>query len=150
MPGIEAVYGYNLVNISHYDIVTNKQNNFFERPVLIKTLYYPSLSKDTLNSEPVKRNYYMVSVYDEDTNKDGFINVKDLRRLYLFDIYGVKQKALVPVNYSVVKSEYDAANDFMYVFAQLDLNKNGQINAGEQTHIFWINLKDPTKSGREY
>lgn len=28
MPGLEAVYGYNMVNISHYDIKENKQKTF--------------------------------------------------------------------------------------------------------------------------
>ena len=149
IPGLEAVYGYNMVNISHYDIVADKQKNFFEKPVLIKTLYYPSYSKDTLNYKPVNRNYFMTSVYDDDTNKDGFINIKDLRRFYFFDINGENQKALVPKNYSVMKSEYDPANDFMYVFAQLDENNNGKRDEREATHIFWIDLKDPNKTGRQ-
>ena len=150
MPGLEAVYGYNFVNISHYDIKENKQKNFFEKPVLVRTLYYPTFSKDTLNYNPIFRNYFMVSVYNEDTNKDGFINLKDLRRLYLFDINGVKQKALIPENYSIFKSEYDSDNDFMFVFAQLDRNNNGQQDEGEPIHIFWIDLKDPSKTGRQY
>jgi hypothetical protein len=29
IPGLEAVYGYNMVNISHYNISENKQKNFF-------------------------------------------------------------------------------------------------------------------------
>lgn len=122
MPGLESIYGYNLINISHYDIKEDTVKKFFEKPVLIKTLYYPSFSKDTLNGKPVNRDYFMVSVYNDDTNKDGFINLKDLRRLYLFDINGVRQKALIPEGYSVFKSEYDSDNDFMYVFAQLDIN----------------------------
>ncbi len=150
MPGIEAVYGYNMVNISHFDIKENKQKAFFEKPVLLRTLYYPTFSKDTLNFKPVNRNYFLVSVYNDDTNKDGFINQKDLRRLYLFDINGVKQKALIPENYSVFKSEYDPENDFMFVFAQLDSNNNGRQDGEEPIHIFWINLKDPNKTGRQY
>jgi hypothetical protein len=150
MPGLEAVYGYNLTNISHYDIKENKQKNFFEKPVLIRTLYYPTFSKDTLNYKPVNREYFIVSVYNDDTNKDGFVNLKDLRRIYLFDINGVRQKALIPENYSVFKSEYDSDNDFMFVFAQLDNNNNGRQDEGEPIHIFWIDLKDPNKTGRQY
>jgi hypothetical protein len=150
MPGLRAVYGYNMVNISHYDIKENTQKNFFEKPVLIKTLYYPTFSKDTLNYKPVDRDYFIVSVYNDDTNKDGFINLKDLRRLYLFNINGDIQKALIPENYSVFKSEYDPDNDFMYVFAQLDSNNNGQQDEGEPIHIFWIDLKAPNKTGRQY
>jgi len=150
MPGIEAVYGYNMVNVSHYDINENKSILFFEKPVLIKTIYYPTFSKDTLNNKSVTRNYFIVSVYNDDTNKDGFINLKDLRRLYLFNINGLKQKELVPENYSVIKSEYDPENDYMFVFSQLDNNKNGQQDVGEPIHIFWIDLKDPNKTGRLY
>ncbi|WP_396152994.1 hypothetical protein [Flavobacterium sp.] len=150
MPGLQAVYGYNLVNISHYDIRENNQKNFFEKPVLVKTLYYPTFTKDTLNFKPIFRDYFMVSVYNDDTNKDGFINLKDLRRLYLFDINGEKQKALIPENYSVFKSEYDSDNDFMFVFAKLDSNKNGRQDEEEPIHIYWIDLKDPSKTGRQY
>ncbi len=150
MPGFEAVYGYNFVNISHYNNKTRKENKLFDKPVLIKTLYYPAFSKDTLNFEPVNRKYYMVSVYDEDTNKDGFINVKDLRRFYHFDINGMNKKALIPKNYSVMSSEYDSANDFMYIFAKIDKNQNGQMELNEPTDIFWIDLKNPKNVGVQF
>lgn len=150
IPGLEGVYGYNLVNISHYDIQNDKRKDFFDKPVLIKTLYYPTFSKDTLNNKIVKRNYFLISVYNDDTNKDGFINQKDLRRFYVFDSNGEKQKQLIPENYSVFKSEYDSDNDFMFVFARLDTNKNGQIDDNEPTNVFWIDLKDPTKTGQQY
>lgn len=150
MPGFKAVYGYNFVNVSLFNREKNTQNEFFEKPVLIKTLYYPAFSNDTLNYEPVKRAYYMVSVYDEDSNKDGFVNVKDLRRFYLFDLDGNFRKPLVPKNYSVMSSEYDSDNDAMYVFAKMDENENGQMEQEEQTHIFWIDLKNPENTGIQY
>lgn len=150
MPGLRAAYGYNMVNISHYDIEKDEQRNFFKKPVLVNTLYYPTHTQDTLNHEPIKRNYFFVSVYDEDTNKDGFINQDDLRRLYLFDLNGEKQQAVIPKNYAVLKSEYDLDNDFMYVFAQLDQNNNGQRDEGEPMQVFWIDLKDPSRTGRSY
>jgi hypothetical protein len=150
LPGLEAAYGYNLVNISHFDIETQRQKYFFENPVLIKTLYYPAFSKDTLNFKPVNRNYFMISVYDEDTNKDSFINVNDLRRFYSFDSNADHKKAIIPVNCSAFKSEYDPANDFIYVFAKLDENNNGQIDELEPVHIFWVDLKNPERTGRQY
>jgi hypothetical protein len=150
MPGLEAVYGYNMVNVSHYSMQDNTQKLLFDRPVLIRTLYYPSYVQDTLNTLPVNRQYFIVSVYNEDTNKDGFINMKDLRRIYSFDINGENQRALVPEDYSVFKSEFDAGNDFMFLFAQLDMNKNGAQDDGEPTHIFWMDLNDPLRTGRLY
>lgn len=150
MPGFEATYGYNFVNISHYNNESNEENLFFDRPVLVKTLYYPAFSKDTLNSLPINREFYMVSVYDEDTNKDGFINVKDLRRFYHFDLDAKEKSNLIPKHYSVLSSEYDPENDFMYVFARIDENENGQMEYEESTHIFWIDLKNPENNGIQY
>lgn len=150
IPGFEAVYGYNFVNVSHYNLDSAKQNYFFEKPVLIKTLYYPSLSKDTLNYHPVERRFYMVSVFDEDSNEDGFINHFDLRRFYLFDLEGNKQKVLIPKTYSVTSSEYDFENDLIYVFAQFDENSNGKAEAEEPIHVFWIDMKNPQRGGVEY
>ena len=150
MPGFEAVYGYNFVNISHYNQATKEENIFFEQPVLIKTLYYPAFSKDTLNNTPIIREFYMVSAYDEDTNQDGFVNVKDLRRLYHFDLDARRKFLLVPNNYSVMSSEYDPENDLMYVFATLDENENGQMEYEEATHVFWIDLKNPENRGIQF
>lgn len=150
MPGLEAVYGYNMVNISHYDNETKTQRTFFEKPVLMKTLYYPSFFRDSLNDKPIVRSYFMASVYDDDTNKDGYVNLKDLRRFYLFDADGKNKRPIVPINYSVVKSEYDAGNDFMHLFALQDENANGKIEKNEPMHIFWIDLKKPEMSGRAY
>lgn len=150
MPGFEAVYGYNFVNVSHYTITEKKQHTFFEKPVLIKTLYYPAFSKDTLNYKPINRNYYMVSAYDEDTNKDGKISPKDLRRLYYFDINAENARLLIDKEYSVFASDYDSANDYMYIYATLDKNKNGTADETEPIHIFWIDLANPENTGRGY
>lgn len=150
MPGFEAIYGYNFVNISHYNNKTRTENLFFDRPVLVKTLYYPAFSNDTLNNVPIKRDYYMVSTYDEDTNKDGYINSKDLRRLYHFNIEAKDKSLLIPQYYSVMSSEYDPDNDFMYVFARIDENENGQMEYEEATHIFWIDLKNPENRGIQF
>ena len=150
MPGFEAAYGSNWVNISHYNHTTKEERIFFEKPVLIKTLYFPAFTKDTLNNVPVDRTYYMVSVYDEDTNKDGYITIKDLRRFYCFNLDAQDKTNLIPANYSVMSSEYDPANDFMYVTARLDENKNGQMEYEEPNHIFWIDLKNPEHRGIQY
>lgn len=150
MPGFEAMYGFNLVNVEHHHSQSKESTALFEEPVLIKTVYYPSYSNDTLNGMPVRRDYYMISVYDENTNKDQFLNTDDLRRFYLFDLNGQNRTALVPKNYSVKSSQYDAANDYMYVYAVLDENNNGLAEDTEAVHVFWIDLANPEKRGRLY
>lgn len=150
MPGIDILVGYNLLNIAHYDLQTEKMSFLFDHPVLIKTLYYPSFVQDSLNKKPINRNYYLVSVYDEDTNKDTLINKKDLRHFYHFDESNSKKTLLIPADYSVLRSQYDAQNDVMYIFARQDANKNGAIESKEEMHIFWISLKEPTAAKKLY
>jgi hypothetical protein len=150
IPGMEAVYGYNFVNIAHFSFEDQRQHDFFDESVLIRTLYYPSFQLDSLAGETILRDYFMVSVYDEDTNSDHFINLRDLRRFYLFDSNGENRKALVPEDCSVFRSEYDPANDKLFVFARHDANASGQIEKNEPTHIFWIDLKNPSLTGKMY
>ena len=66
------------------------------------------------------------------------------------DSHGDRLNQLVPENYSVYKSQYDSDNDFMFVFARLDKNANGQIEDNEPVNIFWVNLKDPNITGQQY
>ncbi len=150
MPGIEAVYGFNMFNVSHYNIETKSQSNLFAKPVLIKTLYYPAEEQDTLNGTPIKRDFYLVSVYDEDTNNDTIINYQDLRRLYAFDLEGKNQTLLIPKNYSVIKSEYEHQNDVVYIFARRDHNKNGKVERTEPVEVFLIDLKNPVMGDKVY
>jgi hypothetical protein len=150
MPGIDVLYGYNLVNIAHYDFQTEKQNILFKRPVLVKSLYYPSFVQDSMDNKPINRDFYLVSVYDEDTNKDTLLNRKDLRHFYWFDASGVQSLSLLPPDFSVLRSDYDPGNDVMYLFAKKDKNKNGMVENNEPIHLFWISLKKPEKAKLVY
>lgn len=150
MPGIDVLYGYHLLNIAHYDLSSGKLNYLFSHAALVKTLYYPSVEQDSLNKKPVHRHYYMVSVYDEDTNKDSVITRLDLRRFYLFDSTSTRRTQLVPPDYSVIRSQYDAPNDVMYIYASFDANKNGTRDHGEPVSIFWFSLASPQKATRLY
>lgn len=150
MPGIDVMYGYNLLNIAHYDIQAEKTRFLFDRPVLVKTLYYPCFEQDSLNGKPINRNYYMVSAYDKDTNRDTLLNKKDLRHFFLVNDSATSHLEVIPSDYSVVRSEYDPGNDFMYIFARHDEDKSGTISKDEPTHIFYIDLKRPGMAKRMY
>jgi hypothetical protein len=146
MPGIDILFGYNLLNIAHYDMKTEKGNFLFSHPVLVKTVYYPSFVPDSIDKKPVRRNYYLISVYDQDTNKDTLINKNDLRRFYHFDSTGTVKTQLIPAEYSVTRSQYDPDNDVMYVFARHDENKNGMQDDSEPVRVFWFSLQSPGKA----
>lgn len=149
-PGIDIIYGYNLVNISHYNSETDSLTNFFEKTVLIRTLYFPSLIQDSLYNKPINRDYFLCSVYDEDTNKDSIINKNDLRRFYYINLNNNQKQLLLPKEYSAARSEYDAPNDYLYIYAMHDENGNGLIEKTEELNIFLVPLSNPIKTKRIY
>jgi len=150
MPGLDLIYGYNLINVAHYDFSEEKLNLLFDHPVLVKSLYFPSYEQDSLDKKPITRNYYLMSAYDADTNGDTLINKKDLRHFYFFTAQGRDRVQLIPADHTVIRSEYDPRNDVMYVFAQEDSNHNGSPDKKEPIHIFWFSLKKPEVAKRLY
>jgi hypothetical protein len=143
MAGIDIIHGYNLVNIGHYSLDKDSLSYFFDRPVLIKTLYFPGVRKDSLNKQPVTRNFFLVSVYNEDTNNDSLISNKDLRRFFFIDEFNKIKISLLPNDYSAIRSSYDYKNDIMFIHARLDKNKNGALEPDEPVSIFWLKLDNP-------
>lgn len=150
MPGLEACYGFNLTNFSHHNLDSLNQHFFFDQPVLIKTFYYPALITDSINDQPILRDYYLISAYDQDSNTDSLINWKDLRHFYHFDLQGETKTPLVPLDYSVMNCRFDEKNDYMYVYAQKDVNGNGTRDPEEAIHVFWVDLKNPLNNGLFY
>ncbi|MEO0734624.1 MAG: hypothetical protein AAFZ52_17445, partial [Bacteroidota bacterium] len=150
LPGFAAAYGPNWVNASVYDLKQDTAITLFSKPVLLQTLYYPAYQQDTLNENPVSRNHYLVTVYDEDTNRDGMVTTKDLRRLYVFDRAGRTRARLLPANHTVLSCTYDPANDFLYVYTREDENDNGQMEVVEARFTYWVDLNNPNKFGLVY
>ena len=150
MPGLDLIYGYNLVNVAHYNFAVEKLNLLFDHPVLVKSLYFPSYEQDSIDKKPITRNYYLVSVYDADTNGDTLINRKDLRHFYSFTAQATERVQLIPADHTAIRSEYDSRNDVMYIFAQEDSNHNGSPDKKEPMHVFWISLKNPEVAKRLY
>ncbi|MGC3944661.1 MAG: hypothetical protein QM762_09090 [Chryseolinea sp.] len=156
MPGLDLLYGYNLLNLAHYDLKQEKMNYMFDRPVLIKSVYYPSFVQDSLHEKPINRSYYFISVYDADTNKDTLLTKRDLRSLYYFNASTSERVRLIPEDHSVERSQYDSMNDVMYVYARHDENHDGTTDRDEKRksreplHVFWIDLKVGNVAKRLY
>lgn len=145
MPGIDIIRGYNLVNIGHYQVGKDTLSYFFEKPVLIKTLYFPGVRNDSLRKQQVNRNFFLVSVYNTDTNKDSVINNKDLRRFFFIDELNQNKISLLPEYYSAIRSSYDYKNDIMFIHARNDRNKNGISESSEPISIFLLELNNPVR-----
>jgi len=143
MPGIDIIRGYNLVNIGHYNILKGQLTYFFKKPVLVRTLYFPGVLKDSVNKKQINRNFFLVSAYNEDTNHDSLINNKDFRKLFYIDELNETQISLLPNDFSAIRSTYDFKNDIMTIRARKDENKNGVLEKTEPISIFLLDLKNP-------
>jgi len=141
IPGVAFMYGYNMVNLAHCSLKETKKSHLFQKLGWIKSLYYPSLEKDSIDKKPIFRDFILASVYNEDTSKDKLINKNDLRRLYYFDIQNTLQQLLTPKDCSVYKSEYDDRNNAMLLFARNYINQNGTMDKDEPISIFTIDIK---------
>jgi len=150
MPGIDIIKGYNLVNIGHYNIDKGQLTYFFKKPVLVRTLYFPGVLKDSLSRKAISRNFFLVSAYSEDTNHDSLINNKDFRRFFYIDILNETQISLLPNDFSAIRSSYDFKNDVMTIRARKDENKNGVLEKTEAVSIFMLDLKNPTSLKQVY
>ena len=150
MPGLDLVRGFELINVAHYDMIQEQLHLLFDHPVIIKSIYFPSFVQDSLYQKPVNRDYFMISVYDEDTNKNELISTTDLRRIYKFSSSGREKLMILPPNYSVVRSEYDPKNDAIFFFARHDLSGDGRVTDTEPLHVFWTSLKSPGVAKRLY
>lgn len=150
MPGIDVQFGYNLVNVAHYNFPTEKIKLLFDHPVLIRSIYYPAFELDSVNEKPINRNYFLISVYNEDTNGDTLINKKDLRRFIHFNATASEQMQLTPPDYSVERSQFDSMRDIMYIYARHDANKDGKSEPKEPLHVFWFSLARPEVAKRMY
>ncbi len=143
MPGIDIIRGYNLVKIGHYQIDKDSLSYFFNRPVLIRTLYFPGVKNDSLEKKPMLRDFFLVSVYESDTNNDSIISNKDLRRFYFISERNAEKISLLPENFSSIRSTYDHKQDIMYIHARHDQNKNGSAEKEEPVTIFMLDLRNP-------
>jgi hypothetical protein len=150
MPGIDIIKGYNLINIGHYSVSKDTLTYFFDKPVLVKTLYFPGLRPDSLLGKAAKRNFFLVSAYTKDSNKDSLINNKDLRQFYFINADNSQKLELLPDNTSAIRSLYDYKNDFMFIHARIDLNKDGAASPLEPVSIYLLDLKMPTQVKRVY
>ena len=143
MPGIDIIRGYNLVNIGHYNIDKGQLTYFFKKPVLVRTLYFPGVLKDSINKKEISRNFFLISAYNEDTNQDSLINNKDFRRLFYIDELNETQISLLPNDFSAIRSSYDFKNDIMTIRARKDENKNGVLEKTEPVSIFLLDFNNP-------
>jgi hypothetical protein len=139
-----AISNYNRYEITGYfdnlkfqHIDSTNVNSLTEESIQIQTVTY-------LNTiaEKSKKHLLIYSVVDKDTNKDGKIDQKDIKSLYISNIDGT--------NFTKLSEDYQEFIDWNIVEVQNrlyfrcieDINKNGAFDKNDKVHYHYVNLLD--------
>lgn len=148
---------FRVSNYSEFEISGNMTN------VLFQQIGQDSLKKLTNKNISIERISYLKSIADMykkqllvyvlediDSNKDGKVDVNDIKDLYISDVYGNHLTKLSPdfqelIDWNVVDSQ-----NKLYFRTIEDINKNGAFDKDDKIHYYQLNLADDEFKTTEY
>lgn len=153
--GIKARYGSSNVNdlsftISNYgefEITGFLQNIKFQKtdsdsirkltdkPVLILTATYLKSVADKTNNQIL-----VFTMMDMDTNKDGKLDISDIKALYLSDISGEKFTKISTDFQELIDWKLIPSKNRLYFRTVEDTNKNGEFDKNDVVNYYYIDL----------
>ena len=138
---------FTISNAAEYEITGYLQNLKFQRvdsdsikaltdkPVLIQTATYLKTVSDQINNQIMV--YTMV---DMDTNKDGKLDVSDIKALYLSSISGDKFTKVSADFQELIDWDLIESKNRLYFRTVEDTNKNGRFDSKDVVHYNYIDL----------
>ncbi|MFN3640686.1 MAG: hypothetical protein ACK4UK_07190 [Flavobacterium sp.] len=116
-----------------------------ENRIQIQTVTYPQSF-----SESSKKQILVYTLTDEDTNRDGKIDSKDIKSLYVSQINGSEFTKLSPDFQEVIDWNIIVAQGKLYFRTIEDINKNGAFDKNDTVHYYFVNLLDKEWVAMEY
>lgn len=116
-----------------------------ENRIQIQTVTYPQSF-----SESSKKQILVYTLTDEDTNRDGKIDSKDIKSLYVSQINGSEFTKFSPDFQEVIDWNIIVAQGKLYFRTIEDINKNGAFDKNDTVHYYFVNLLDKEWVAMEY
>jgi hypothetical protein len=116
-----------------------------ENSIQIQTVTYPQSF-----SESSKKQILVYTLTDEDTNRDGKIDSKDIKSLYVSQINGSDFTKLSPDFQEVIDWNIIVVQGKLYFRTIEDINKNGAFDKNDTVHYYFVNLLDKEWVAMEY
>lgn len=116
-----------------------------ENRIQIQTVTYPQSF-----SESSKKQILVYTLTDEDTNRDGKIDSKDIKSLYVSQINGSDFTKLSPDFQEVIDWNIIVVQGKLYFRTIEDINKNGAFDKNDTVHYYFVNLLDKEWVAMEY
>jgi len=116
-----------------------------ENRIQIQTVTYPQTF-----SELAKKQILIYTLTDADTNRDGKIDSKDIKSLYVSLIDGQNFTKLSPDFQEVIDWNIIVVQGKLYFRTIEDINKNGAFDKNDTVHYYSVNLQDKEWEAIEY
>ena len=128
------ITGY-LQNLKFQKIGSDSIKALTDKPVLIQTATYLKTVSDKINKQIL-----VYTMMDMDTNKDGKLDVSDIRTLYISKISGDKFTKVSVDFQELIDWELIESKNRLYFRTVEDTNKNGKFDSKDVVHYNYIDL----------
>lgn len=91
-------------------------------------------------ADKTKKQILVYSVFDEDTNRDGKIDSKDIKSLYISNIDGSNFKKLSEELHEVLDWSVIESQNRLYFRTIEDINKNGAFDKKDNVNYYFLEL----------
>jgi hypothetical protein len=128
------ITGY-LQNLKFQKIGSDSLSVLSDKPVLIQTATYLKSVADKTKSE-----IFVYTLVDSDTNRDGKLDISDIKTLYLSESNGVNFTKIAPDLFELIDWNLIEATNRLYFRTVEDTNKNGQFDKKDVVHYNYVDL----------
>ncbi|TGD56751.1 CREC-EF hand family protein [Flavobacterium humi] len=138
---------YALSNYNRFELTGYFENIKFQhidstalRPLTDKNIQIQTATFLNTIAAKTKRQILVYSLVDSDTNKDGKIDVNDIKSLYISEFSGAKFTKLSGELQELIDWNIVEAQNRLYFRTIEDINKNGAFDKNDKVHYHYVNL----------
>jgi hypothetical protein len=138
------ITGY-LQNIKFQEIGKDTITALTDKPILIETATYLKTIADK-----TKKHFMVYTLADSDTNKDGKIDINDIKSLYTSNLNGsnflkLSQEFQELIDWNIIETQ-----NRLYFRTIEDINKNGDFDKEDKVHYSYLDLLSKELKIEEY
>lgn len=130
------ITGY-LRNLKFQEIGSDSIKSLTDKPILIQTATYLKSVSDK-----AKQQVLVYSLADLDTNKDGKLDVTDIKSLYISEISGKRFTKVSTDFQELIDWNLIESKNRLYFRTIEDTNKNGQFDKNDVIHYHYLDLSN--------
>lgn len=138
---------YALSNYNRFELTGYFENIKFQhidsttlRPLTNKNIQIQTATFLNTIAAKTKKQILVYSLVDSDTNKDGKIDVNDIKSLYISEFSGAKFTKLSGELQELIDWNIVEAQNRLYFRTIEDINKNGAFDKNDKVHYHYVNL----------